>query len=39
MGGTTQRYFRHHLPRTRRPVEPRMNLTFRVIVKPARVLP
>jgi len=31
MGGTTQRYFRHHLPRTRRPVEPRMNLTFRVI--------
>jgi alkylated DNA repair dioxygenase AlkB len=39
MGGTTQRYFRHHLPRTRRPVEPRMNLTFRVIAKPARALP
>ena len=31
MGGTTQRYFRHHLPRTRSPVGPRMNLTFRVI--------
>ena len=31
MGGTTQRYFRHHLPRTRSPVAPRLNLTFRVI--------
>jgi alkylated DNA repair dioxygenase AlkB len=31
MGGTTQRHFRHHLPRTRQPVGPRMNLTFRVI--------
>ena len=31
MGGTTQRYFRHHLPRTRSPIGPRMNLTFRVI--------
>jgi alkylated DNA repair dioxygenase AlkB len=31
MGGTTQRFFRHHLPRTRSAVEPRMNLTFRVI--------
>jgi alkylated DNA repair dioxygenase AlkB len=31
MGGTTQRYYRHHLPRTRAPVGPRMNLTFRVI--------
>jgi alkylated DNA repair dioxygenase AlkB len=31
MGGTTQRHFRHHVPRTRVPVEPRMNLTFRVI--------
>jgi alkylated DNA repair dioxygenase AlkB len=30
MGGTTQRYFRHHLPRARG-VGPRMNLTFRVI--------
>jgi alkylated DNA repair dioxygenase AlkB len=31
MGGTTQRHFRHHLPRTRAFVGPRMNLTFRVI--------
>jgi alkylated DNA repair dioxygenase AlkB len=31
MGGTTQRYFRHHVPRTRTFVGPRMNLTFRVI--------
>jgi alkylated DNA repair dioxygenase AlkB len=31
MGGTTQRHFRHHLPRTRAAVGPRMNLTFRVI--------
>jgi alkylated DNA repair dioxygenase AlkB len=31
MGGTTQRHFRHHVPRTRVPVGPRMNLTFRVI--------
>ena len=31
MGGTTQRHYRHHLPRTRAPVGPRMNLTFRVI--------
>jgi alkylated DNA repair dioxygenase AlkB len=32
MGGATQRHFRHHLPRTRVPVGPRMNLTFRVIL-------
>lgn len=31
MGGTTQRHFRHHVPRTRAPVGPRMNLTFRVV--------
>jgi alkylated DNA repair dioxygenase AlkB len=31
MGGTTQRHFRHHLPRTRAAVASRMNLTFRVI--------
>ena len=34
MGGTTQRHFRHHLPRTRVPVAPRINLTFRVICLP-----
>jgi alkylated DNA repair dioxygenase AlkB len=33
MGGTTQRHFRHHLPRTRMPVGPRLNLTFRVICR------
>jgi alkylated DNA repair dioxygenase AlkB len=31
MGGTTQQHYRHHVPRTRTPVGPRMNLTFRVI--------
>jgi alkylated DNA repair dioxygenase AlkB len=33
MGGTTQRHFRHHLPRTPAPVGPRVNLTFRVICR------
>jgi alkylated DNA repair dioxygenase AlkB len=32
MGGTTQRHYRHHVPRTRTPVGPRMNLTFRVVL-------
>ena len=32
MGGTTQRHWRHRVPRTAVPVGPRMNLTFRVIV-------
>ncbi len=31
MGGTTQRHFRHHVPKTRAPVGPRLNLTFRVV--------
>ncbi|TLY51025.1 MAG: alpha-ketoglutarate-dependent dioxygenase AlkB, partial [Gammaproteobacteria bacterium] len=31
MGGTTQRYYRHDLPRTARAVAPRINLTFRLI--------
>jgi len=31
MGGTTQRYWKHALPRTARPVGPRINLTFRQI--------
>jgi alkylated DNA repair dioxygenase AlkB len=34
MGGTTQRHYRHHLPRTRAPAGPRLNLTFRVIRMP-----
>jgi alkylated DNA repair dioxygenase AlkB len=35
MGGTTQRHYRHHVPRTKIAVSPRMNLTFRVIRVPA----
>jgi alkylated DNA repair dioxygenase AlkB len=31
MGGTTQRHYRHHVPRTRTALGPRMNLTFRVV--------
>jgi alkylated DNA repair dioxygenase AlkB len=31
MGGTTQRHYRHHVPRTRNALGPRMNLTFRVV--------
>jgi len=29
MGGETQRHWEHTIPRTKRPVEPRINLTFR----------
>jgi len=31
MGGTLQRSWVHHVPKTRRPVGPRLNLTFRLI--------
>lgn len=31
MQGTTQHYWQHHIPKTKRPVSPRINLTFRVI--------
>lgn len=31
MGGTTQRHFKHRVPPTKKPVSPRMNLTFRVV--------
>jgi len=31
MGGRTQTFFKHWIPRTKKPVGPRMNLTFRVI--------
>ncbi len=34
MGGTTQQHFKHWVPRTKRPVAPRMNLTFRVVNAP-----
>jgi alkylated DNA repair dioxygenase AlkB len=36
MGGTTQRHYRHAAPKTRKPVEKRMNLTFRVILEGLR---
>ena len=32
MGGTTQRYFTHRIPRTTESAAPRMNLTFRVVI-------
>lgn len=32
MGGTTQRFYRHDLPKTARAVGPRINLTFRFCV-------
>jgi alkylated DNA repair dioxygenase AlkB len=32
MGGTTQRRYRHAVPKTKKPVEKRMNLTFRLIL-------
>lgn len=31
MGGTLQRFYKHHVPKTRRPVGPRLNLTYRLI--------
>ncbi|MET3928989.1 alkylated DNA repair dioxygenase AlkB [Lysobacter sp. OAE881] len=36
MSGATQRHHRHALPRTTRPIGPRINLTFRRIVTPSR---
>jgi alkylated DNA repair dioxygenase AlkB len=35
MGGTTQRHYRHSLPKTQRDVGPRLNLTFRVLIPSA----
>jgi alkylated DNA repair dioxygenase AlkB len=32
MGGTLQRFYKHHVPKTAKPVGPRLNLTYRVIV-------
>ncbi len=32
MGGSTQQHFKHWVPRTKKPVAPRMNLTFRVVM-------
>lgn len=31
MQGTTQHYWQHQIPKTKRPVNPRINLTFRVL--------
>ncbi len=31
MGGATQRDYKHAIPRTKRPVGPRLNLTFRIL--------
>lgn len=35
MGATMQDHYEHHVPKTSRPVGPRINLTFRVTVDPA----
>lgn len=32
MKGTTQRFWKHQIPKTTKPVGPRINLTFRVII-------
>ena len=32
MKGTTQHFWKHQIPKTAKPVEPRINLTFRVLV-------
>ena len=39
MGGSTQRWWRHRVPRTRRMVGPRLNLTFRLVRRPAGPMP
>ena len=36
MGGASQHHWRHGVPKTRRPVGPRVNLTFRYIHPPGR---
>jgi alkylated DNA repair dioxygenase AlkB len=37
MQGTTQHYWQHQIPKTKRPVPPRINLTFRVIRPLAKI--
>nr|WP_237717723.1 alpha-ketoglutarate-dependent dioxygenase AlkB [Pontibacter sp. BAB1700] len=32
MQGTTQQHWQHQLPKTSRPIPPRINLTFRTII-------
>jgi len=31
MAGTTQHYWKHQIPKTKKPIGPRLNITFRVI--------
>lgn len=38
MAGTMQQFWKHEIPKTKQPVEERINLTYRQIVKPARRL-
>ncbi len=32
MAGTTQHFWKHQIPKTKQPLPPRINLTFRVII-------
>jgi hypothetical protein len=36
MAGTMQQFWKHEIPKTKQPVEERINLTYRQIVEPAR---
>jgi hypothetical protein len=36
MSGATQRHGRHQVPKTKRPVAPRLNLTFRHVGRPVK---
>ena len=39
MSGPTQRYWRHHIPKTKIDIGVRLNLTFRRIIKPTDQIP
>jgi alkylated DNA repair dioxygenase AlkB len=39
LGGATQHYWRHHVPKTRQPVGSRINLTFRAIQRSPELSP
>ena len=36
MAGTMQQFWKHEIPKTKQPVEERINLTYRQIVEPAK---
>jgi alkylated DNA repair dioxygenase AlkB len=36
MGGTMQQHWKHEIPKTKKPIGERINLTFREIISPAR---